>query len=146
MGCHLMIDAYDCDRDKLNDIDYIRTFLNSLPLLIDMTIIMPPKLMDYKAPILEEEGITGFTVIAESHISIHTYPRRDFFAFDCFSCNEFDIEKTINYVQQYFNVGHLVPQFEHRGFEARLIHPEKVITYKKKLEVKDGGRKRLLLK
>ena len=130
-GSHLMIDAYDCDERLLSDVNHVTEFLKTLPKIIDMTIIMPPKVMDYKAAIPEDDGVTGFTVIAESHISIHTYPKRNFFAFDCFSCKEFDIKKAVKYIVNHFKVGHMVPQITTRGFDSREFNPDKVVRFDK---------------
>tara|TARA_Y100000114_G_C11620686_1_gene259528 strand:- start:122 stop:586 length:465 start_codon:yes stop_codon:yes gene_type:complete len=35
-------------------------------------------------------GFSTFIVIAESHMSIHTFPEANFFSFDCYSCKKFD--------------------------------------------------------
>lgn len=125
-----MVDAYDCDRELLNDVNHVTEFLKTLPKLINMTVIMKPKVMDYKAAIPEDGGITGFTIIAESHVSIHTYPGRNFFAFDCFSCKEFDIKKTIEYISKHFKVGYMVPQVTTRGFDSKEFNPDKVLKCK----------------
>ena len=130
-----MIDAYDCDEKLLNDVNHVTKFLKSLPKLIDMTIIMSPKVMEYKAVMPEDDGITGFTIIAESHISIHTYPKRKFFSFDCFSCKEFDVKKAIEYITEHFDIGHMVPQVCTRGFDIKDKIPNKVKVFKKKIKV-----------
>ena len=41
------------------------------------------------------EGVSGFVMIAESHISIHTFPDQDYVFMDIFSCKEFEAEKAI---------------------------------------------------
>jgi len=38
----------------------------------------------------KEEGISGVAVLAESHISVHTWPERDYMAFDIFMCGDTD--------------------------------------------------------
>ncbi|MFT6898787.1 MAG: S-adenosylmethionine decarboxylase [Paraglaciecola sp.] len=38
----------------------------------------------------EEQGITGMLLLAESHISIHTWPESDFAAIDIFMCGNCD--------------------------------------------------------
>ena len=40
-------------------------------------------------------GISGVAVLAESHISVHTWPERDFAAFDVFMCGDAEPEATI---------------------------------------------------
>ena len=36
----------------------------------------------------KEQGISGVAVLAESHISVHTWPERDYIAFDIFMCGD----------------------------------------------------------
>ncbi len=45
-----------------------------------------------------EWGISGFVIIAESHVSIHTFPDRGHAFVDIFSCKQFDLNKAMNYV------------------------------------------------
>lgn len=47
-------------------------------------------------------GISGVAVLAESHISVHTWPERDFAAFDVFMCGEAKPEKAIPVLQAAF--------------------------------------------
>ena len=55
-----------------------------------MTKIMPPYVFRYDSPDPREWGYTGAVIIAESHITIHTYPEKHFLAMDAFSCKPFD--------------------------------------------------------
>ena len=121
-----MVDAYEGDPKRLADVGYVRRFLEELPRLINMTVIMKPQMIDFKALDTVEDGVSGFTMIAESHISIHTYPAKRYFAFDAFSCNEFDIQKVLDFMVEYFDVKELVPQTCVRGFEARETMPAKI--------------------
>ena len=41
----------------------------------------------------ESYGYSSFAMIAESHLSIHTFPELEYFSFDCYSCKSFDVEK-----------------------------------------------------
>ena len=47
-------------------------------------------------------GISGVAVLAESHISVHTWPERDFAAFDVFMCGDAKPEMSIPVLKQYF--------------------------------------------
>jgi S-adenosylmethionine decarboxylase len=47
-------------------------------------------------------GITGVAILAESHISVHTWPERDFAAFDVFMCGDAKPEMSIPVLKQYF--------------------------------------------
>lgn len=48
-------------------------------------------------------GISGVAVLAESHISVHTWPERDFAAFDVFMCGESEPLKAIEVFRKYFS-------------------------------------------
>ncbi len=48
-------------------------------------------------------GISGVAVLAESHISVHTWPERNFAAFDVFMCGDSDPEKAIDVLRKHFN-------------------------------------------
>jgi len=45
-------------------------------------------------------GVTGFLLLAESHLSVHTWPEEGFAAFDIFSCGDMDTEAIVDTVRQ----------------------------------------------
>ena len=47
--------------------------------------------------------ISGVAVLAESHLSVHTWPERNFAAFDMFMCGEADPHKAIPVLRAAFN-------------------------------------------
>lgn len=63
-------------------------------------------------------GVSGVIVLAESHISIHTWPERDFAAVDVFMCGACDPNLTIPVMQRLFQASKVVSQEERRGREA----------------------------
>lgn len=99
-GPHLHLDLNQCSAHKLASLDVCRKLLFDLPEEIGMTKITAPNVFWYKPEHKMEHGITGMVIIAESHISIHTYPfLENPFAFvDVFSCKPFDVPSTINFV------------------------------------------------
>jgi S-adenosylmethionine decarboxylase len=101
-GPHLMLDLSDCNATILNDLDACFGLLNELPERIGMTKITQPYVFRYCGAVPEDEGITGVTIIAESHISLHTYPKKDFVFVDIFSCKPFDVERAKDHVIQFF--------------------------------------------
>ena len=50
-------------------------------------------------------GISGVAVLAESHISVHTWPERRFAAFDVFMCGDAEPEKSVAVLEQVFRPG-----------------------------------------
>ena len=47
-------------------------------------------------------GISGVAILAESHISVHTWPERNYAAFDIFMCGDARPEMSIPVLKQYF--------------------------------------------
>jgi S-adenosylmethionine decarboxylase len=108
-GQHLIVDGYGCDQNHLQDIGLIYNFLDECPERIKMTKIMPPYVFRYEGIKPEDWGISGFVLIAESHISIHTFPEKNYLSLDVFSCKKFNVDDTISYLKKTF----LVERYEH---------------------------------
>ena len=60
-------------------------------------------------------GISGVAVLAESHISVHTWPERDFAAFDVFMCGDAKPEMSIPVLKQYFSPSRMEVTEQLRG-------------------------------
>jgi len=117
-GPHLMVDGYQANYDVLASVEAITNFLEELPKEIEMTKIMPPYVFKYDGGDKPEDwGISGFVIIAESHISIHTFPEKEYFSLDIFSCKDFDIDKAIKIIKEYFNTDNLEIRTTNRGTE-----------------------------
>ena len=116
-GPHLMLDGYGCDRAKLEDLNLIYRILEELPNRIGMTRIMPPYVFKYSGVRAEDWGISGFVLIAESHISIHTFPEKNFVSVDIFSCKEFDSEAASEYLKAAFEMEKVESNMLDRGTE-----------------------------
>lgn len=114
-GPHLMLDLNDCNPEILDDLGACFKLLNELPERIGMTKITQPYVFRYSGLIPEDEGITGVTVIAESHISLHTYPRKSFVFVDLFSCKPFDVERARDYIVQFFESKSPLVHVQERG-------------------------------
>lgn len=103
-GPHLMLDGYGCQKKRLQDLNLIYRILDELPVRIGMTKIMPPYVFKYSGVKPEDWGLSGFVLIAESHISIHTFPEKNFVSVDIFSCKDFDAELASAYLQKAFEM------------------------------------------
>ncbi len=117
-GPHLMVDGYNASYEKLASVEAVTNFLDMLPAEIEMTKIMPPYVFKYDGGDKPEDwGVSGFVIIAESHISIHTFPEKRYFSIDIFSCKEFDIDKALNIIKEYFETDDLEVRTTERGSE-----------------------------
>ena len=114
---HLVIDGYGGDIDKMWDEDLVRNFLYDYPESLDMTRITEPNVLRYEAPKSEDSGVSGFVIIAESHISIHTFPRKDYINIDIFSCQPFNHELALEDVKELFGLTEVKTRLLDRGLE-----------------------------
>ena len=96
-GPHIMLDLHQCNSQLLSSIDLCFELLHSLPNQIGMTKITQPYVFPYEGLIREDKGITGMVIIAESHISVHTFPLKEYAFIDVFSCKPFNTDIAIQY-------------------------------------------------
>lgn len=105
-GNHLTIDGYGGDFDALNNRDVVMKVLDELPELLHMKKLQKPFLIaaspnDKKDP----GGWTGVVTIAESHISVHTFPARHFISADVYTCTDtLDIDFILKYFKELFGL------------------------------------------
>ena len=121
---HLAIDGYEADYTKLADRDWVYAFLDTYPDVIGMTKIGTPNVYTYTGSKPEDWGVSGFVVIAESHISVHTFPERGYVNIDVFSCLEFDAGKALQEITETFSLGLTRSWVLDRGLEY--ADPERV--------------------
>ena len=79
---HLLLELYRCDYEKLNDESFLRCTLNRAAKLAKAKIL---NLISNK---FEPQGVTAIALLAESHISIHTWPESNYSAVDIFTCGQ----------------------------------------------------------
>ena len=77
---HLLLELYGCDYEKLNDESFLRCSLNRAAKLAKATVL---NLISNK---FEPQGVTAIALLAESHISIHSWPESNYSAVDIFTC------------------------------------------------------------
>ena len=79
---HLLLELYSCDCEKLNDESFLRCILNRAAKLANAKVL---NLISNK---FEPQGVTAIALLAESHISIHTWPESNYSAVDIFTCGQ----------------------------------------------------------
>jgi len=98
---HIIVDAFDCEGRLLADKEAIESLIIKLAELAEMKILAGPYVV---RGVAENPGITAFTIIDFSHISIHTFTQTNEFCLDLFSCKSFDYRKVVSYVKEYFSL------------------------------------------
>jgi S-adenosylmethionine decarboxylase len=80
LGRHILVELHDCDKAALNNLDLVREVM--LKAAIDCGAVILGESFHQFNP----QGVSGVVVIAESHISIHTWPEYGYAAADVFTC------------------------------------------------------------
>ena len=114
---HLVMDGYDGSYDKLQDLTLVYKVLDECPDRMGMTKIMPPYVFKYVGSKPEDWGLSGFVLIAESHISIHTFPEKRYTNIDVFSCKGFDWKNIVSYLKNEFEIKKITTKVIKRGIE-----------------------------
>jgi S-adenosylmethionine decarboxylase len=105
-GVHLTLDGYGGDPKKLGDGELVRKCLSDLPDKLGMHKIFGPEVLECgPANPKDSGGFSGFTMIAESHISCHTFPFRKFVSIDVYTCkSEMDKDFVVDYFKKAFDL------------------------------------------
>lgn len=82
LGRQILVEFYDCDSEKINDSDFVESSVLEATRLSGATIISH----DFHR--FSPHGVSGVVVIAESHVTIHTWPEYSYAAVDIFTCGE----------------------------------------------------------
>ena len=104
-GKHLIIDAYDIKASRLKNYKSVKGLLSFLPGYFGMKPLGRPVLKKVKSPDYPEWGLSGFVMLYESHISVHTWPETGYVSMDVYSCKEFNHERVITYLKKYWHCG-----------------------------------------
>ena len=104
LGTTLQIDIINVDSKKLDDIDFLKGFLNKV---IDTHNVTKLDSVEHK---FEPQGVTVVYLLAESHLSIHTWPEKNAAAIDFFTCGKYDFNidsdtNIINLIKKHFKIG-----------------------------------------
>lgn len=101
-----MLDGYGASFDSLSNKEHLTKMLTTVPAELGMHTISDPVVLEV-GPLNRKDpgGLSGFVLIAESHISFHTFPKRGFVTIDVYSCqSEMDTEKLTQLFTKAFNL------------------------------------------
>ncbi len=117
-GLHLTLDGYFADPRKLNDLRLISQSLIELPDRMGMKRLIPPYVVEAGANTKKDPGgFSGFVMIQESHISVHTFPKRRFVSIDLYSCRNFKTAPVISFFKRAFAIQKVETNIIIRGKE-----------------------------
>lgn len=122
MLVHLMLELYHCDCETLSNAPLLRRVLDEYPGRVDMEKVSPVHLYDIETSNPLDAGLSGFVVIAQSHISLHAWPEYGEVDIDICSCKEFSQEDAIAFAKEVFKTDDVEAHFVVRG--NRSLRPD----------------------
>lgn len=114
LGRHLIGEFYGCDHALLNDVDAIRRTIQATAEAVGATIL------HVQAHRFAPQGVTATVIIAESHLSIHTWPEHGYAAADIFTCGTLDPVPGFRRLQQELGAQSTRVQVIVRGTDAHV--------------------------
>jgi S-adenosylmethionine decarboxylase len=122
MLVHLMLELYGCRRELLTSEPLLRRVLDEFPARVGMEKVSPVHLYDIETPNPLDSGMSGFVIIAQSHISLHAWPEYGEVDIDICSCKEFSQEDAIAYAKEMFQTEDVEAHFVVRA--TRSLRPD----------------------
>ncbi len=114
IGRHLIAEFYDCAADVIDDLDAIAAILKETAAAVGATVV--GEAFHRYAP----QGVSGTLLIAESHLSIHTWPESGYVAVDIFTCGGLDPRPGFRHLEQALGAKRARVHEIVRGIEADL--------------------------
>ncbi|MGF1493343.1 MAG: adenosylmethionine decarboxylase [Microcoleaceae cyanobacterium] len=110
LGQHLILDAWQCSADVLNDPELIRRAI------LEAVTAGQATLIDLCVHQFSPHGVTATATLAESHIAIHTWPEHGYFAADFFFCGRGEPRKAAEVLKTILGAGEVNLREFKRGF------------------------------
>lgn len=114
-GKHLVIDAYGIEYKKLKNGPAIKKLLKDLPDVFKMRPLSRAVIKKVTSEFYPEWGISGFIMLYESHISLHTWPEEGYVAMDLYSCKDFDDKAITQYLKNHWGAKKMKTKVITRG-------------------------------
>ena len=113
-GRHILADFWEVKR--MGDLDFIRETIEESARKASANV-----LHSYYHPFGDEMGVSGVTISAESHISIHTWPERSFASIDVLMCGNCDPQTTVDYLPKIFKPTSVDLSLNRRGVISVIV-------------------------
>lgn len=109
LGRHLLLDLYDCPPELL------RFPADSERILLAAATAMGATVIEARFHAFSPHGVSGMVIIAESHLSIHTWPEHGYAAVDVFSCGGLDLAAGLRLLTEQFQATRIQEREIRRG-------------------------------
>lgn len=110
LGKHLIAECCECDAKILNDMAQLEG------ILLEAATAAGATPLGAKFHNFSPCGVTGILLLAESHISIHTWPELEYAAVDVFTCGDnTDVQAAVECISSRIKARHIDTKFIERG-------------------------------
>lgn len=94
MGRHVIAELWECNFDKLNDMDFIeKTF-------VDAALKAGAEIREVAFHKFAPQGVSGVVIISESHLTIHSFPEHGYASIDVYTCGDLDPTIAADYIAE----------------------------------------------
>ncbi|XAT64250.1 adenosylmethionine decarboxylase [Geoglobus acetivorans] len=123
-GTHIIVEASGCSPDVLSDPKKIERIFKDAAKHAKMTVKASHFFKFMPA------GVSGAVIIAESHISIHTWPELGYAAIDVYTCGESNPEEAVDFILERIGAKHAHVSEVRRGIrEEEGTYTHTILTW-----------------
>ncbi|WP_116107146.1 adenosylmethionine decarboxylase [Lewinella sp. IMCC34191] len=112
LGVHILLELNGCPTERL------RLPADSERILLEAAAAMGAQVVESRFHAFSPHGVSGVVVIAESHLTVHTWPEHGYAAVDVFSCGQLDLEAGLTVLKD----GYGATETEQRQFHRGRLH------------------------
>jgi len=128
MLVHLMLELYNIEREILANEPLMHRVLDEYPSRIGMEKVSPVHLYDIETSNPLDAGLSGFVIIAQSHVSLHAWPEYGEVDIDICSCKEFSQEDAIAFAKEIFQTDDIETHFAVRATRSLREQLNNIVT------------------
>lgn len=115
LGEHYLIEVYGADCNSLNDLNGVKNLLMEVAIATGSTII------DVNFHRFEPQGVSGVVVLAESHLSFHSWPELNYAALDFYTCKiGADMTLAFKMLAEFFKTSKIEYEYKLRGMLKKI--------------------------
>ncbi len=119
LGKHMLVEFYNCNAEVLDDVALVESIMNEAADVSGATIVQS------NFHRFEPYGVSGVVVIAESHLSIHTWPEYQYASVDLYTCGD-NVDPLLAYE-------HLKSKLQAQAVDLQMLHRGNLDVIQKRL-------------
>lgn len=126
LGRHVILEMRGCDKNVIDSVEGVRDILTKA------TCASKATLVEVVCHHFSPYGVTGVAILAESHISVHTWPEYEYAAVDIFLCgHNIDPHKAASYIKKTFGAKETsIVELKRGNFLSKIVQYERLAETK----------------